>query len=443
MNDEIDLRPYLSALLRRWWIILGTALGVALLVGVLAWTRIPPYAASTSLLIVPASTQVTLDNRFTSRDSLLFTTTLNQREALLGLARDATLEERVAAILESEGRLPDGYQLGDLSQRITIETNGDLVRITARADTADDARRLAALWGQEYTRLVNETYTRDTSSLELVEQQLTEARERYQAAQAELETFIAQGELAAAEQEVRRLSDLVNSARAAGTDRFADYLRRANYIEQILRDAQLLRQRLGDQSADEVNVADALAALLLRIRNLSDQGKDRPILQLDSSLTDNAVVTVADLDRLITSLQAEYQEVRNEAARLSELSPNELSPDSSQLLYNRLAAAQTRLERLKALERELTRNRDIAFGLIEVLMRRIDELRVADAAPQVSVRYLGTVTNPVAMTGRTVLTQAAIGALAGIFLASSIIMALEAVAVARRNTALTPKPAGD
>lgn len=443
MNDEIDLRPYLSALLRRWWIILGTALGVALLVGVLAWTRIPPRTASTSLLIVPASSQVTLDRRFTSRDSMLFTTRDNQREALLGLVRDATLEERVAAILESEGRLPDDYQLGNLIQRITIETDGDLVRITARAYTVDDARRLATLWGQEYTRLVNETYIRDTSLLELVEQRLPEARERYRAAQAELETFIAQGEFAAAEQEVRRLNDLANSARAAGTDRFADYLRRANDIEQVLRDAQLLRQQLLNQSVDEVNVADTLAALLLRIRNLSDQGSDRPILQLDSSLTDSAVVTVADLDRLITTLQAEYQEVRNEAEQLSELPPNELSPDASQLLYDRLAAAQTRFEQLNTRKRELIRNRDIAFELIEVLMRRINELRVADAAPQVSVRYLGTVTNPVAMIGRTVLTQAAIGALAGIFLAAVIIVVLEAVAVARRNTELTPKPAGD
>jgi uncharacterized protein involved in exopolysaccharide biosynthesis len=120
-----------------------------------------------------------------------------------------------------------------------------------------------------------------------------------------------------------------------------------------------------------------------------------------------------------------------------------LSPDSSQLLYERLAAAQTRLEQLNARQRELSRNRDIAFSLIEVLLRRIDELRVANAAPQVSVRYLGTVTNPVTAIGRIVLTQAAVGALASIVLTVMVIVVLEAMAVARRNTALNPKPAGD
>ncbi len=443
MDDEIDLRPYLLALLRQWWIILGVALGIAIVAGFIAWLRTPPYTASTSLLIIPASAQVTLDSRFTSRDSFLFTTTANQREALLGLARDPTLEERVATILAAEGGLPKDYQLGALRDRVTIETNGDLVRITAQSETADAARRLALLWGQEYTRLVNETYTRDTSSIEQVEQQLTEAHERYGAAQARLEAFIASGEITLAEQEVRRLSDLVNSARAAGTERFSDYLRRSNGIEQILRDAQLLRERLINQTADEINVADAIAALLLRIRNLSDQGSGRPILQLDSSLSSNVSVTVADLDRLIAILDAEYRAVRREAERLSELPPSELSPDSSQLLYARLAAAQTRLEQLNAQQRELARNRDIAFSLIEVLLRRIDELRVANAAPQVSVRYLGTVNNPVTALGRTVLIQAAVGALVGIVLTATVIVALEAMAIARRTTALTPKPAGD
>jgi len=443
MDDEIDLRPYLSAILQRWWIILGTALGVAIIAGFIAWLRTPPYTASTSLLIIPASAQVTLDSRFTSRDSFLFTTTANQREALLGLARDPTLEERVATILAAEGGLPNDYQLGALRDRVTIETNGDLVRITAQAETAEAARRLALLWGQEYTRLVNETYTRDTSSIEQVEQQLAEARERYKTAQAELEAFLAGGEMAVAEQEVRRLSDLVNSARSAGTERFSDYLRRSNDLEQILRDVQLLRARLIDQPDDTTNVDDAIAALLLRIRNLSAQGSDRPILQLDSSLSSKLSVTVADLDRLMTTLNAEYRAVRQEAERLSELPPAELSPDSSQLLYERLAAAQTRLEQLNARQRELSRNRDLAFSLIEVLLRRIDELRVANAAPQVSVRYLGTVTNPVTAIGRIVLTQAAVGALASIVLTVMVIVVLEAMAVARRNTALNPKPAGD
>ncbi|WP_322487894.1 Wzz/FepE/Etk N-terminal domain-containing protein [Chloroflexus sp.] len=443
MNDEIDLKPYLQALLRRWWVVIGVSVGMAVIVGVIAVLRKPPYTASSSLLIVPASSQITLDNRFTSRDSLLFTTTTNQREALLGLVKDPTLAERVANTLHASGVVSTDMGGSVLVDQITVGTDGDLVKITVHADRSDHAHQIAEVWAQEYARLVAETYTRDTTSLDLVQQQLVEAQERYRTAQATVEAFIAKGELTEAEQTVRRLSDIVNSARSAGTDRFASYLRRANDLEQLLRDAQLLRARLAGQPNADGNTADAVAALLLRIRNLSDRGNDRPILQIDSSLTNRATVTLTELDQLIEVLDTEYRAVRTEVERLSQLQPEELSPEISQQLYAQLAEAQTRLEQLYGQQRELTRDRDTAFELIQVLLRRINELQVANAAPQVTVRYLGTVNNPPAIFGRQVLTQAAIAALAGIVLSAMVIAALEAIAIARRTPSPQSKPTGD
>ncbi|WP_322494958.1 Wzz/FepE/Etk N-terminal domain-containing protein [Chloroflexus sp.] len=437
MEDEIDLKPYLRALLRRWWVIIGVAAGLAVIVGVLALIRTPPYTSTSSLLIVPASAQVTLDSRFTSRDSLLFTTTFNQREALLGLARDATLEATVAQALAIT------YQPGKLISQIAIESDGDLIWIKAQAETREEAQRLATAWAQEYARFVAETYTRNTASLPLVEQQLAEAQQRYQEAQAALEAFIAQGKITVADQEVRRLTDMVNSTRTAGAARFNAYLQRSNILEQTLRDTRLLRERLASQTSDGPATADAIAALLLRIRNLSDQGSDRPILQIDSSLATNATVTVADLDQLISVLETESRAVHSEAERLSAVELEELNPASTRLLLERLIAAQTRHEQLLARQRELIHRRDIAFNLVEVLLRRIEELRIADAAPQVSVRYLGTVTNPTPMIDQRALTQAAIAALAGMVLAAAVIVAMEAMASARRSTPPQPKPAGD
>ena len=436
-EEEIDLKPYLLALLRRWWIIVGVAIGSALIAGVSAVPRTPTVFASASLLIIPANTQITLDSRSTSSDSLLFTTTTNQREALLALARDVTLEQRVAEALGRE------YRANELLSKLTFTTDGDLLRITARAETNDEAQQLVTVWAQEYARMVNETYTRDTTSFEMVQQQLTNALQRYYAAQAALESFIAQGQITEADQDVRRLNDLINSSRTAGTDLFRDYLLRSNDLEQILRDARLLRERLDNQPEDEVNIADALAALLLRIRNLSDQDSNRPILQLDSSLANSVSVTVADLDRLIDALEAEQSAVRSEAARLSELPLEELSPEATKQLYQRLADAQARLEQLNGRQRDLVRNRDVAFDLVNVLMRRVEELRLSDAAPQVSVRYLGTVSLPQAVISRQVITQVALAALAGVVSAAAIIVLLEAITISRRSAATQPKPTGD
>ncbi|MGQ9774229.1 Wzz/FepE/Etk N-terminal domain-containing protein, partial [Chloroflexus sp.] len=356
-----------------------------------------------------------------------------------GLIKDFTLEERVVTLLAAEGVLIDNYKKpGDLLDRIETENEGDLIRVKVRANTAEKARRLATVWVQEFAEMVIED--KPDQVILKVEQQLAEAEKRYREAQEELEEFIAKGELDVVGREVQLLRDLIGSTSASLTERYANYLRRFNDLEQVLRDARLLRQRLVDREVDEASAADAIAALLLRTRNLSDTGRDRPILQLDSSLVNNAVVTATELDRFITILENERRAVHDEAENLSRL---ELSPDSSQSLYERLAAAQARLEQLSGRQRELIQERDVAFELAQLLLRRIDELRISDAAPQVSVRYLGTVTNPEPAIARSVVTQAAIGALAGIFLAAFIIVVLEAVAIARRNTALTPKPAGD
>ncbi|MEF3273886.1 MAG: lipopolysaccharide biosynthesis protein [Chloroflexus sp.] len=437
METEIDLKPYVRKLLRRWWVIVTAGVVLALIAVVVAILRSPPYIASASLLIVPATVQLSLDSRFTTRDSFLFTTTNNQREALLSLASDRTLEKRVAEVLGK------AYTPNLLLGRITITVDGDLVRITARAETDLEAEQLATVWAQEYAGLVLETYNRTVSSRELVEQQLAEAQQRYRLAQAELEAFIAKGELTRVEQEVRRLTDLIGSAQSAGTDRFRDYLLRSNAIEQLLRDARLLRDRLESQPLNNVNQADAIAALLLRIRNLSDRGTDRPILQLDSSLSNSTSVTIAELNQLINVLEAEQRAVRVEAQKLSELPPEDLSADASLLLYQKLAAAQTKLEQLNGQQRELIRARDIAFNSIDVLLRRMEELRMAEAAPQVAVRYLGTITSPTSAVGRQTIVQAATAALVGMVLMSVIIVILEAIAIARRNTTPQPKPTGD
>ncbi|MFN3373175.1 MAG: lipopolysaccharide biosynthesis protein, partial [Chloroflexus sp.] len=203
------------------------------------------------------------------------------------------------------------------------------------------------------------------------------------------------------------------------------------------------RERLNGQAGNEADTADAIAALLLRIRNLSDRSGDRPILQLDSSLTNNTTVTATELDRLITALVAEQNAVSLEAERLSKVALEELNPAATQLLIERFNAAQARYEQLAARQRELTGSRDQAFTLVELLMRRIDELRIANAAPQVSVRYLGTVVNPISFISRQALTQAAIAALAGIVLAAAVIVMMEAMANTRRSIPPQPKLAGD
>ncbi len=428
METEIDLKPYVRTLLRRWWVIVTAGVVLAVIAGGLEFSR-APYQSTASILLL------------TARDSSLSITnaaTVNpQREALLKLIVDRALEKRVAEVLKNGSN--------SLLSQITVNADGDLLKVTARAATGYEAEQLVTAWVQEYAKLVAETYTRNISSREFIEQQLVEAQQRYRLAQAELERFIAEGEIIQLEREVKRLDNLIISAQSAAMSRFGEYLSRSNTLEQLLRDARLLRNRLEQQPLNDVNQADSIAAFILRIRNLSDRGADRPMLQLDSSLTDRASVTIAELDQLISALEAEQRAVRSEIQRLSELQNEngDLSPDAIMSLYRKLAAAQTRLEQLYVKRNELIRDRDIAANSVNSLLQQLEDLRIAKSAPQASIRHLSTTTVQASLISRRIAVQAMAAALASMVLMSVIIVILEAIAIARRNTTPQPKPTGD
>lgn len=185
------------------------------------------------------------------------------------------------------------------------------------------------------------------------------------------------------------------------------------------------------------NIADATAALLLRIRNLSTRG-NQPILQLDSSVVTSAEVSVEDLNRLITSLEREYQSVSN---RIDQLRA-ETDVSTLQDLITQLTAVQVRVEQLNARQRDLVNERDQAYAQLVSLQQRLKDLKAI--APSSSLRPISD--NPIAYRIsrlRPTILSTAIGGLAGIVLTAAVIIAREALITARRGTVLQPKPTGD
>ncbi|ACL24869.1 GumC domain-containing protein [Chloroflexus aggregans] len=417
MEEEIDLKPYILALLRSWYVIILAGVLVGLGSGLVRFlTSSPQYEARQSLWIVGSISE-------------------DQMAALEALATDLAIEQQVAELLREQNALPVNYELGMLTGQIKVAINGNNMQIIVTTNTQTDAERLAALWTKQVVMLVTELYIKDQPAIAITEQQLAEARARYQQAQANLESFLASDALIVGNQEVRRLNDLIESARSVPFARLNEYLARQNEIELILRDARLLRDRLTTEQGN--NIADATAALLLRIRNLSTRG-NQPILQLDSSVVTSAEVSVEDLNRLITSLEREYQSVSN---RIDQLRA-ETDVSTLQDLITQLTAVQVRVEQLNARQRDLVNERDQAYAQLVSLQQRLKDLKAI--APSSSLRPISD--NPIAYRIsrlRPTILSTAIGGLAGIVLTAAVIIAREALITARRGTVLQPKPTGD
>ncbi|NJM08354.1 hypothetical protein HC891_22490 [Candidatus Gracilibacteria bacterium] len=151
MEQEIDLRPYIAALLRRWKLIVALASlsTVAAIVFTLLQPRLP--TATAEAIIIPTSSRITLDERFVTGEAPAQSSVALQRQALLGLARSHTIEARVLEQLPASMR-PANYEPGLLLEQMNVRTEGDLMRFSASAATAAEALALAEAWGKSYDR---------------------------------------------------------------------------------------------------------------------------------------------------------------------------------------------------------------------------------------------------------------------------------------------------
>lgn len=439
MEQEIDLRPYLWALLRGWKLIIGAALIAVAVAVVIVLLQPEQYEANAQLLIAPTTSQVTLDSRFETRESPLIANPTFQRQALFDLAKSPILEARVA---EELGLAT--YEPGELLEQVEVSSTSDLISIAVSNPDPAAAAELADTWARTYERLVNELYTGAEAEAKQVAAEYRDAQQRYEDAQRELESFLNEGGLVAADQEVKRLEGLLDGSRQAQQMLYTQYLSRTQELNLILEDARIVREQAG--TADGDSLADSLAALALRSRVAG--GAQLPVeLRFDSgeSFAQGREATRADLEQLIEVVQRERDRLVAETERLGAAiaagdgSAVGLTPETRAAYERELAVARSTYEQLRALQQFLTQRRDIALTSLEVLQRRSDDLRLAQATPEVNVRYVGSgLVSPPSLL-RSLLISVALAGILALMLSSGLVIALE-IARRLRKSAAAPGP---
>lgn len=430
MEKEIDLRPFLLAPLRRWkliigLVVLGIVLGIAFVVLQPRMSR-----ASASLFIDPTIPQLTLDERFVNHDSTLVTNTGLQRQALVNLATSSTIEARVAERLKIQPYIP-----GSLLSRISVDATSDLVEITAYAASNAEASQLAEAWGRSYEELVAEVYSGVSASEERIDNELTQARQRYDTIQTELEQFYAEGRIVKVEQQVKGLEDLLDNSREAGSLLYSQYLTRTQQLDLILQDTVTLRDQVAAGSTN--GLGDSLTALALRTRIASGNG-DLPLpLQVAFSnaegLARDGQATRTDLERLITVLEARRKALIAESQRLADSISEGNAPvigmdGPTRAAYeSKLGILKGELARLEGKQELLEKQRKVALGTVEALQARSDEQHIARTNPLVTVRFLNTTQLEPRSNVIRIGTAVTIGVTAGILLGLLLVIIIDFV----------------
>ncbi|WP_165774612.1 hypothetical protein [Candidatus Viridilinea mediisalina] len=442
MDDEIDLRPWLLAVLRRWRFVISMALVLALLAASVAIIRPRADQVTAQILILPGGSEVSLDERFTSRDATLSTNVIARNDALTTLALSSEMVQRVARELGVE--LETSEDVTELLKQIEVEANGDLITITASGEDEAEALGLAEAWARNFERLVLETYSRDALLTRLVDEQLAVAEANLATQQATLEEFLAQSRVYEIDRQQKTLQGLVDGSLDAERSLYSAYAQRTREIEVILQDARTVREQLQAGLTDEL--ASSLALLSLRARSSSTSSLPLQLLVDDVAAITNTPTTVAELDRLIAAMEGQRTRFATELERMAlvirsgETGLVGLDTATIQQYQTQLAGLRSEYEQLRAQERQLIQRRDTALSSVNLLRTKLEEQRIAELTSQLSVRVISLMPE----TPRSLLVSLILFGGAGLVLGTmgGIFVALSQEAVLRlRQSMVTAPPA--
>ncbi|MGD8623304.1 MAG: Wzz/FepE/Etk N-terminal domain-containing protein [Anaerolineae bacterium] len=410
MGEEIDLRPYIVALLRGWYWILGLALVAAVAAFIVTSLRPPVYEASSVVLVTDPQYRMEFDSRFD---------TLERRPAYRLFPTLATSDRILESVVEAYTPSPQAgletWRLKTLRGMVEAKSEGDpsLVVLTVRSLAARDAAAIANAWADALVAQGNEIYGSGETNLTFFQTQSAQAREVLDETDAALVEFEARNRLA-----------LLTARLEAMQQAQVDYLADQNKIDSILPDVSNLRDQILAQSAgDPVALADSVTALLLQIRAYNAEG-DTP-LQLEVRdegvfLNQDPAQQAATLDDVVATLEARYAEIEGQ---LAELEPTILD------LQRQIQSLETESERLQ-------RQRQLAEETYMILARKVDEARIA-AEEENGLLQVGSYASvPVApVPGRRIFNAAA-GGFMGLMVGGVLVLAL---ALIKNRSDATPQ----
>ncbi len=446
MDQEIDLRPYFVAVIRRWRLVLVCIFGLAIVGAAIPLMLGQGRSASANVLIVPVSSQVTLDPRFQTTNGNQATTPAAQRQALISLASSQTVARQVIEQVSPGSGEGSNDPVERLISQIQVSSSSDLLQITVNDPDPAIALKLANAWGQVYESLVASVYTRSQFRTELLNSEITAAQERYNSAQQSLETSLIDGKTINVQNQIAQMNGLLDGSRQEQQMLYTDYLSRTRQLQLILEDAQTLRAQTS--VLDTNGFADRFAALLLWVRTVDSAA---PTLQLSTGdLASNdlpADQTLSDLDRLISvlarrrdQLLAQANEIANAIASDSDAVTG-LDATTRQRYIDQLATLNSTYEQQRARQDLLTQQRDLARDTLMLLQRKRDEQEVARSSPQVEVRFVSANLNPKPSQSMRALLSGLTAGIGGLILGLVLVLLLDMVLPALRRLTVLPQGA--
>jgi capsular polysaccharide biosynthesis protein len=185
MEEEVDLRGYISVLLRHWKIIVSITVIAVIIGGLLSFLPSRSYEAKSGVVITKAKI-VSVPEYGTALDEDVFALDIKQ-ETLIALIKSSGVASQVVEQLGD--RLEPGERgLASLLSKVQVKNQGDFIEITVKDPDPEKAADIANAWAESYASYVNGLYSDILQSTEELIAQADAAKLAYEEAEGAWET---------------------------------------------------------------------------------------------------------------------------------------------------------------------------------------------------------------------------------------------------------------
>ena len=346
MEEEIDLRPYIEALIKNWKWIVGVGVVTAVIAFIVTSLRPPTYSATAIVTIIDSRDVIQLDKGIAD---------VVGKQPLAAFPELALSDEVLRATLE-ELSSENSISITNFRRSLEAESGADksVFRLTAKADTAGDSAQRANIWAETFVEWGNRLYQgKGGERLSFFEQQLTSAESALTAANVDLEAF----------QAINR-TEIISNTLGVYQQNHIIYLQQQERIQQLHENAVALRQQIENvTSNDAISYVDQLTFLQLQLQAFNDEEIQPVILDVsgqETLTTASREDQIAILDGLIETLAAKTGRLE---AKVAEVEPQILTLQQEQ------QAASAQLARLE-------QNVAVAEGTYNSLAFQVEEERI-------------------------------------------------------------------
>lgn len=353
MEEEIDLRPYIEAIISKWYWIVGAAV-VAGVVAFIVSSMLPPSYEATALVAVTQPTEIVeFDARIRSVD---------ETQPLKAYPEIAMSDELMLALLPEVSAIdPEIKSVEDVRKLLEASAGADpsLLHLTVTYGDPAKTSEIANLWADLFVTRVNQIYgSQGGEQLAFFQEQLVDAEAELVAAEESLIEF-----------QARNRSTILGNQLQALQQTQSNQLQKQEQIESIIQDIESLLVQLED--GNESASVDRLTTLLLQVRAFGGETAVPWQLQLDTTQTDalSASEQAAVLAGLQAALTAQLTAVETSLTEIEpqllavQQSKQEVNTENERLLRDHTLAEQTYSALASKVAEERITSQDVTSGV--------------------------------------------------------------------------------